>query len=78
MSRLRVVKARYGSAETGADVTKTVRRLVVDGRLIFGVGNGPLGGDPAPNELKVLDIEWRVGFKRFRGEFAEGIQVDLP
>jgi alpha-L-rhamnosidase len=47
--------------EHRADLTAKVRSLVKNGRLDFEVGNGALGIDPAPGEIKELKLRYLYG-----------------
>lgn len=78
--RLRIIQARYGAGAEHQDVTRALRALVEDGeRLIVGVGNGSLGGDPAPNRPKELHVEYRWGLfgRRLHASRQEGEELRL-
>jgi len=84
---LTVTKATYRTLDgaVSVDVTATMQKVVADKRLPFTVRCEHLGGDPAPNTIKELVVEyvWRgkAGTARARDfEVLEtpGIQVGIP
>ena len=80
---LDVVYAVYGLLDDPArqnDVTTIVRGLIRDGRLDFVADNAAMKGDPAPNEVKTLEIEFRLagGDSSMVRRFAEGSNVEIP
>ena len=80
---LDVTYAVYGLLDDPArqnDVTTIVRGLIRDGRLDFVADNAAMKGDPAPNEVKTLEIEFRLagGESGMVRRFAEGSNVEIP
>lgn len=79
-----VTRAVYGDPARDValrkDVTEIVKGLVDHGKLDFTADNGTLGGDPAQDVHKMLDIQYRlVGDSTlYRRAFQEGARVLLP
>ena len=44
-----------------ADVAQLLRAAIKDGRLVFTLTNEALGGDPAPDVVKSLELVYRLG-----------------
>ena len=59
------------------DVTDIVRTKIKNGKLAFAVKNEVLGGDPAPNQRKTLQLAYRIGNNSLTQEFAEDSAVEL-
>jgi hypothetical protein len=74
---LEVLSAEYGNGEVREDVTEIVLNQVEDGRLDLVVAND-LFGDPAPGVAKQLDLQFKVGRRRFSATVDEGIRIQLP
>lgn len=75
-----VLSARYCARDDGTrgrDVTDKVRRLLLDGKTEFTVCNSLLGGDPASNHFKVLDLIYTVDGERRQARVAEYAVVSL-
>src|ERR1700688_3260745 len=53
---LQIMRAFYGGAGHFVDVTETLRHETRDGRVIIGVGNSTMGGDPDPSVHKGLRV----------------------
>ena len=69
-----VLSARYSARDDktmGRDVTDKVRRLLAEGHRAFKVENPLLGGDPASNHYKVLDLIYTVDGERRRQTVQE-------
>jgi hypothetical protein len=60
------------------DVTAAVTALAQGGQLDFVVSNSVLGGDPAPNMVKTLKIEYTLGGSAYAQQWDEGDHVVLP
>ena len=69
-------RAVYGTDGPGksADVTAAVRTLVEAGKG-FTADNGALGGDPSPNQVKRLHLEYEQGGLTFTLDVNEGDPV---
>ena len=59
------------------DVTSLVRAMVKHGVLKFRVNNDALGGDPAPQQLKKLNLVFRQENASVEQSIVEGGQVEL-
>jgi alpha-L-rhamnosidase len=67
-----------GSAGEGAsDVTGIVAAAVKDGRVSLKIENELFGGDPAPNKLKSLRVEYRRGGKDENTLLGEHAMLEL-
>ena len=79
---LKIVKAEYGAfgnAETECvDVTRTVKTAVKDGHRRIHATNDMAGGDPAPNEVKELCVEYIAGGAHRAQTVAENQTLELP
>jgi len=62
----------------GADVTAALNKLVKNGRLNLVVNNPNLGGDPAQNRVKVLQVDYELGDKSFSKEINENQTLSIP
>ncbi len=79
--KVEIVKAEYGSGATQKDVTAIVRKQVTDLPLITLAGDGynsSFGGDPAPNTVKQLKIQYKINGKAGEATFAENALIVLP
>ena len=76
--QFRLLEARYGAGQTFADVTATVVSHVANGTLILYATNEMLGGDPAVNQLKELQITYLIDGHIARRSFVEGSALALP
>ena len=75
-----VLSARYCARDDkthGRDVTDKVRRLLAKGQRAFKVENALLGGDPASNRYKVLDLLYTVDGARRQQTVPERAEVSL-
>ena len=77
-----VVKALYGywpgGAKTPRDVTANVKSLVAGGTREIQADNAMAGGDPAPNAVKQLRVNYRLNGRRQTIEVVEGKTLELP
>jgi hypothetical protein len=77
MPRLLIDRARYETADArGADVTARVQELVREGQFEIPATND-LFGDPVPNVVKRLVIEYRLGGKPMRQSVGENGTITL-
>lgn len=81
-SEFRILEAQYGadtdSESNFADVTEVVQKLIKEGRLDFIVTNANLGGDPSPNQLKRLEVDYQFGDSRQSVVVGEFERISLP
>ena len=78
---LEIVEALYGNGQdrsTSMDVTETVKHAVSVAGLEIEVCNEAFGGDPLPNQVKLLDVTYRVNGTEMRRTFDEGKTAVLP
>ena len=82
MSGISVTKATYGAGSASVDVTKEVASKVKDGVLSFTVSPTALNvDDPAPGQLKQLDITYTVNGGSSNTDSAkdnEAVWIDAP
>lgn len=79
--KLELIKAEYGSGTTRKDVTEILKKQV--GELPYlslpaNTYNGSFGGDPAPNQVKQLKIQYKLNDKEGEATFAENALIVLP
>ena len=77
---IEVKRAVYGPVDDpgqGADVTAIIQGVVKDNRRDFSVRSDTLGGDPAPNRLKVLRVDSVIGGQNASASFKEGQRMIL-
>lgn len=79
--KVEIVKAEYGSGATQKDVTAIVKKQASDMPLITLAADGynaSFGGDPAPNTVKQLKIQYKINGKAGEAMFAENALIVLP
>ena len=79
--KLEIVKAEYGAGATQRDVTETLKKQAADLQLLSlpqPTYNESFGGDPAPNVVKSLKIQYRINGKDAQASFAENALIILP
>ncbi|MBM3970905.1 MAG: hypothetical protein FJ302_13755 [Planctomycetes bacterium] len=79
--KVEIVKAEYGAGATQKDVTAIVKKQAVDLPLITLAAEGynaSFGGDPAPNTVKQLKIQYKINGKAGEATFAENALIVLP
>ena len=77
LAALEIKRATYGKDGQVADVTETIRKSVVSGSLSVKVGNDLSNGDPAPNVVKELRIEFTLDGKDEVRTAAEGESITV-
>jgi hypothetical protein len=76
-----IIKAEYGAGTQVKDVTEVLRKHVRGLPLIVLPSenyNTGLGGDPAPQVVKKLTIEYRLNGRTAKAVFAENAPILLP
>jgi len=79
--KVEIIKAEYGAGATQKDVTEILRRRVRGLPLIVlptSNYNSAFGGDPAPNVVKQLKIQYRINGKAAEASFPENAAIVLP
>lgn len=79
--KVEIVKAQYGAGDKQADVTAALRKQVGDFPLIAlpaATYSASFGGDPAPNTVKQLKIQYKIDGKSGEATFAENAVIMLP
>jgi len=79
-ANLKIIKATYANrdGEGSADVTAKVAALVKDDALDFKVSPPALGGDPVPNHVKDLIVEYELHGKRRSTRAADFSPLTIP
>jgi hypothetical protein len=78
---LEIVKAEYGAGDKLKDVTEVLKKQAGKMRWIVLPStnyNQSFGGDPAPNVVKQLKVQYRINDKPGQATFAENTLVVLP
>ena len=77
-----VIRARYGQFRADrrrtVDLKEKLSALVDEGRREISVNNDLAGGDPVPNRVKELRVEYSIDGKVTRAHVAEGDTLALP
>ncbi len=79
--KVEIVKAEYGSGTTQKDVTAIVAKQATDLPLISLPAEGynaSFGGDPAPNAVKQLKVQYKINGKAGEVAFPENALIVLP
>lgn len=69
--------ASESSDEIVRDVTGRLKAAIKDGRLSLMVGNGQMGGDPAPGRKKLFSVEYLAGGKKLTKTVEENSLLEL-
>jgi hypothetical protein len=78
LSEFRVIRATYGAeGHEFKDVSAELSASIKEGKLSI-LASNDIAGDPVPNVVKKLRIEYTHGGVTFTKEFVEGEQVNLP
>src|SRR5262249_23517480 len=75
---LRILKAEYGVFPKQVDVTAAAKSLVAAGTRRSPASNEFAGDDPAPNQVKLLRVEFTLNDRRTIAEAVEGKSLELP
>ncbi len=79
--RLEILKAEYGAHGKYVDVTAILRRYARDLPLVLLPSesyNASFGGDPVPNVVKQLRVQYRINGKPGEATFTENATILLP
>ncbi len=77
-STLRVLTATYGSGNRTFDETNRLNSQVRGNQLNLQVNTPSMGGDPAPNQSKTLNLEYSFNGQRQQALVREGDVLRLP
>ncbi len=75
---LRIVQASYGAGNRRRDVTSRLQSMVRNNRLSVLVNNSTMGGDPAFNQPKNLQVTYEYQGQRRNTNMGEGGRLTLP
>ena len=75
---LRIISARYGAGNRWIDVTNALQNLVNNNRLTAKVNDTNMGGNPAGDEHKELQVTWEYRGRRHDTRLREGDYLNLP
>jgi HEAT repeat protein len=76
-----ILKAEYGAGDKQRDVTDILRKQVRNLPFVSLPGanyNASFGGDPAPNQVKRLKIQYRINGRSGEATFRENAAIELP
>ncbi|MBN2475428.1 MAG: HEAT repeat domain-containing protein [Pirellulales bacterium] len=79
--KVEIIKAEYGAGTKFKDVTETLQRHASDFPLIVLPSanyNSSFGGDPVPNTVKQLKVQYRINGKAGEASFPENATILLP
>lgn len=79
--KVEIVKAEYGAGTNQKDVTAILQKQAGDLPIIALTSasyNASFGGDPAPNTVKQLKIQYRINGKPGEAAFGEDATIVLP
>src|SRR6202158_1384458 len=75
---LRILGASYGAGNTFVDVSQQLQSQMQNDRLDIQVSNYTMGGDPLPNEPKILRVTYEWGGVRHQVTVPENQQLSIP
>ena len=75
---LQVIRAVYGAGNQGMDVTGLLQSRIANNRLDFQATNANIGNDPAPNQLKVMQVSYMWQGRAYNADIPEGQWLRLP
>jgi hypothetical protein len=76
MSGIKILKASYGTGTNNVDVTTAVSSHIKDGYLNLVVSPDSLNvTDPAPGQMKILDVSFTINNGRTMGEMVKDNEV---
>jgi hypothetical protein len=78
MNGIAILSARYGASGAWADVGPLLGAKVQNGKLRIMVTNEDLGGDPAPNITKSLEVNYSRDGTACSKVVPEGQELSLP
>ncbi|MBS0203601.1 MAG: HEAT repeat domain-containing protein [Planctomycetes bacterium] len=78
--KLEIIKAEYGSGTIQKDVTAVLQKQASEFQLVTlpKANYNDSFGDPAPNEVKQLKVQYRMDDKEGSATFAENALIILP
>ena len=79
--KLEIVRAEYGEGRQIKDITASLRKYAGNYRVIFLPSanyNAAFGGDPAPNRVKQLKVNYRINGLPGEVTLNENATVVLP
>jgi hypothetical protein len=75
---LQIMKAVYGKAGLGNDVTQRLQRMIKNGTLDVKVTNLTVGGDPNKGADQTLKVDYTFRGQRRQMVVNEGDRLKLP
>lgn len=76
-SKLRIVKATYGTENKNVDITQELNLAIVDDKLNLLLTNN-IAGDPDVGIQKIGNIIYKFDGKKFKKEVVENSPINLP
>src|SRR3954469_20867709 len=77
-SSLRINRATYGIGTRTLDVTARLNSQIERDELNVQVDNHNMGGDPAPGQVKTLEIEYSLNGRNLNRTVRQGDSLHLP
>jgi hypothetical protein len=75
---LQINRAIYGNGNRSYDVTSRLNSQIQGNQLNLQVNSSTMGGDPAPNQAKVLTVQYSMNGKSNQAAINEGDMLRLP
>lgn len=75
---LRILQASYGAGNRRRDVTDRLQRMVRHNRLNVLVNNNSMGGDPAFNQSKTLQVTYEYQGQQRNANVSEWTNLTIP
>ena len=76
--RLHINRAMYGRDNRVSDVTSRLNSQIQGDQLNLVVNNQNMGGDPAPNQVKILTVQYAINGQANQVVLNEGETLRLP
>jgi DUF3011 family protein/DnaJ-like protein len=75
---LQILRAVYGAGNRLSDVTNRLNSQIRDNQLSLQVTNDTMGGDPSPNQVKTLTVQYTYNGSSAQAIVNEGNYLSLP
>jgi Protein of unknown function (DUF3011) len=75
---LRITRAVYGAGNRLSDVTNRLNSQIRGNQLSLQVTNDTMGGDPSPNQIKTLTVQYTYNGSFAQSIVSEGNYLSLP
>ena len=75
--QLEILEATYGLPKAFCYVTENLKGMIKENQLRV-IASNAIAGDPAPGQVKILKIRYKLCNNCYEVEFAEGTEVVIP